>query len=118
MQRIFVASTGLTLAQYVRELRLSKTDEELLNADKRQIDIALSCGFESEISFSRSFRQYFKCTLGQYRKRSIQPHIRVPLTQLSLTPIRIEHKPAFSLVGNNNIARSTILNGYFVHRSH
>lgn len=101
LQRIFVASTGLTLAQYVRELRLSKTAEELLNTDKRQIDIALSCGFESEISFSRSFRQYFQCTPGQYRKRNIQTHIRVLLTQSALTPIRIEHKPAFSLVGTN-----------------
>ena len=105
LQRIFVAATGLTLAQYVRELRLSKAANDLLVSKRRQIDIALSCGFESEIHFSRCFKQYFSCTPGQYRKRNIKTLIRLPLSQTSLIPIRIEHKSPFILVGDHSAVK-------------
>lgn len=99
LQRIVVASTGMTLAQYVRELRLSQAAKDLLNSGHRQLDIALSNGFDSEVSFSRSFRQFFLCTPGQYRKRDILTDIRLPLTQTRLHPIRITFKAAFTLQG-------------------
>lgn len=99
LQRLIVASTGLTLAQYVRELRLSNAARALLSSKDRQIDIALRCGFESEISFCRSFRQYYSCSPGQYRKRGILTGIRLPLTQTKLNPIRIDFKAAFKLQG-------------------
>ena len=55
-QRVFAAHTGSSVAHYIRELRLSKAAERLLCTPERQLDIALACGFESDISFSRSFR--------------------------------------------------------------
>ena len=99
LQRLIVASTGMTLAQYVRELRLSNAARELLTSKDRQLDIALRCGFESEISFCRSFRQHYACSPGQYRKRSTLTGIRLPLTQTNLNPIRIDFKAAFKLQG-------------------
>ena len=59
LQRVFQAETGLTVANYVRELKLSQAAEELLDSKERVIDIALGLGFNSEISFSRSFKQMF-----------------------------------------------------------
>ena len=99
LQRIVVAATGMTLAQYVRELRLSQAAKDLLNSEHRQLDIALSNGFDSEVSFSRSFRQFFSCSPGQYRRRGILTGIRLPLTRTNLNPVRIDFKAAFDLLG-------------------
>lgn len=109
-QRVFAAHTGLSVAQYVRELRLSRAAELLLASDQRQLDIALTCGFDSEISFSRSFRQMFGCTPGFYRRRGQWVSMRMPITfdELPLPPaeltprmlqIRLESRPAFEVVG-------------------
>jgi AraC family transcriptional regulator len=68
LQRIFRAHTGLNVAQYVRQLRLAIAAWELLNTRDRQLDIALFCGFESEVSFSRCFKQHFGCPPRNYRQ--------------------------------------------------
>ena len=109
-QRVFAAHTGSSVAQYIRELRLSKAAEQLLGTDDRQIDIALACGFESDISFSRSFRQHFGCSPGQYRKRGLRCHLRAPIPVDPLpappldshayrTRIGVESRPAFEVIG-------------------
>jgi len=68
LQRVFSAHTGLSVAQYVRQLRLAIAAWKLLNTSDRQLDIALLCGFDSEVSFSRSFKQHFGCPPRDYRK--------------------------------------------------
>ncbi|OUS31864.1 hypothetical protein A9Q99_01855 [Gammaproteobacteria bacterium 45_16_T64] len=109
-QRVFISETGLSVAQYVRELRLSVAAEQLLTTQARQLDIALACGFESEVSFSRSFRQFFQCTPGTYRRRGERVNLRTPLTLVAskyhqpnvvgkLLQIRVETRPAFVLAG-------------------
>ncbi|GGY78732.1 AraC family transcriptional regulator [Marinobacter zhanjiangensis] len=109
-QRVFAAHTGSSVAHYIRELRLSQAAELLLCTRDRQLEIALSCGFESDISFSRSFRQYFGCSPGQYRKRGVRCHLRAPIPVAPLpapppgsnpcqTRIRVESRPAFDVIG-------------------
>lgn len=68
LQRVFSAHTGLSVAQYVRQLRLGIAAWKLLNTSDRQLDIALLCGFDSEVSFSRSFKQHFGCPPRDYRQ--------------------------------------------------
>ena len=110
LQRIFADCTGLSVAQYVRELRLSQAAEALLMTRRRQLDIALTYGFQSEISFSRSFKQLFGCSPGVYRQRGRRSGLRTPLPvdigalpPAELLPrfpqIRIEWRPAFEVVG-------------------
>ncbi|MFT7185936.1 MAG: AraC family transcriptional regulator [Pseudohongiellaceae bacterium] len=109
LQRVFTAQTGLGLAQYVRELRLSRAAELLLASDARQIDIAFSCGFDSENSFSRSFKKMFTCSPSRYRLRSRRISLRTPISRSTLVPernlghswhqIRIESQPEISVVG-------------------
>ena len=117
LQRVFTAKTGVNVAQYIRELKLSRAAESLLDSPtERVIDIALSFGFNSEISFSRSFKQFFGCSPREYRKRGIRSGLRQPITSISFsinnakhspstqshlnfTQIRIEYKAAFSVVG-------------------
>lgn len=112
-QRVFGNATGLSVAQYVRELRLSKAAERLVNSADRHIDIALHCGFGSEISFSRAFNQMFGCTPGEYRKKGIYSGVRTPIKVTKrihqiydfdprFLQIRIETKPAFQVTGVND----------------
>lgn len=68
LQRVFSAHTGLSVAQYVRQLRLAMAAWKLLNSSDRQLDIALLCGFDSEVSFSRCFKQHFGCPPRDYRQ--------------------------------------------------
>lgn len=100
LQRVFQAHTGLSVAQYIRQLRLSQSAGQLLTTDKRHLDIALSAGFESEATFNRAFRQHFQCTPRQYRKARIPSGIRFPLQHISGHSIRLELRPAFILEGD------------------
>lgn len=105
-QRVFSDATGLSVAQYVRELRLSHAAEQLLETNKKHLHIALACGFESEIAFHRAFKQYFRCTPKAYRQRNKRIGLKTPLTSLntqqgdySFTQIRIETRSSFQLTG-------------------
>ncbi|MGO3406313.1 helix-turn-helix domain-containing protein [Marinomonas sp.] len=108
-QRVFGEATGLTVAQYIRELRLSKAAELLLSSTNRQMDIAMLCGFDSEISFSRAFKQMFNCTPRAYRQRGKRHGLRTPLQYRTghevanqfktFTQIRIENHESFRLYG-------------------
>ncbi|EDP59490.1 AraC family transcriptional regulator [Vibrio sp. AND4] len=110
LQRVFQAETGLTVANYVRELKLSKAAEELLDSKERVIDIALALGFNSEISFSRSFKQMFGSSPSQYRKAGKRSGLRKPIQvsdtmsvadngSLSFVEVRIDERESFLIKG-------------------
>ncbi|MBL1378708.1 AraC family transcriptional regulator [Zobellella sp. CGMCC 1.18722] len=102
LQRDFQAATGLSLARYIRRLRLSRAAEWLLSGRLRQLDIALGCGFDSEVSFSRAFRQEFGATPGQYRKAGIRRGLSAPLLRpdhRQLLQLRIDSRPACRMMG-------------------
>ncbi len=106
-QRVFGEATGLTVAQYTRELRLSHAAELLLSSPQRHLDIAMQCGFDSEISFSRAFKQMFHTTPRDYRQRGVRQGLRTPLqyrqanhrveAPKAFTQIRIENRSTFQL---------------------
>jgi len=110
LQRVFTAQTGQSVAHYVRVLRLSRAAEALVTTKHRQLDIALACGFESEISFCRAFKQQFGCTAGDYRHRGQRSGLRTPIRRGAgplppeelnprLLQIRVETRTAFDIVG-------------------
>lgn len=108
LQRVFQAETGLSVASYVRELKLSSAAEQLLDSSQRVIDIALSLGFSSEISFSRSFKQKFGVSPRAYRKSGLRTGLRKPIANpaernsdldASFVEVRVESKQSFLLKG-------------------
>lgn len=68
MQRVFNIMAGISLAEYVRKRRLSKAYEELKLTNNKIIDIAVKYGYESSISFTRSFKKEFNITPSALRK--------------------------------------------------
>ena len=57
MQRVFSIVTGITITEYIRKRRLSLAFEELKRSNNKIIDIALKYGYDSSISFARSFKK-------------------------------------------------------------
>lgn len=108
LQRVFQNYTGMNVAQYVREQRLSMSALEVLDKKKRMLDIAYSYGFTSEIAFSRAFKQYFHKSPREYQKQAKKIGIQKPfLKQVNVDPllnshfyrVRLEYKPCFKVLG-------------------
>ena len=58
--RVFQALVGVTLADFVKRLRLDKALFMMAHARRKSLtQVALACGFSSSSDFSRSFRQRF-----------------------------------------------------------
>jgi AraC family transcriptional regulator, positive regulator of tynA and feaB len=68
LYRVF-ARHDLTIAGYLREVRLRHARERLAAAGPRETigDIAFRCGFEDAVHFTRLFRQRFGVTPGAFR---------------------------------------------------
>jgi len=67
--RLFLAVVGDTASRYIRKRRLSEAARQLVASNKRSLDIALGCQFQSQEAFTRAFRRTFGISPGAYRKR-------------------------------------------------
>ncbi|MFJ7840064.1 helix-turn-helix domain-containing protein [Lysinibacillus sphaericus] len=66
--RIFQATVGMTVTEYIRLRRLANASSALLYTSKRILDIALYYQFESQESFTRAFKEIYKLPPGKYRR--------------------------------------------------
>ncbi|MDM5211145.1 AraC family transcriptional regulator [Peribacillus sp. NJ4] len=66
--RIFHKEVGVTVSEYIRYRRIANAANMLLYTDEKIIDIALYYRFETQESFTRSFKKYYELPPGQYRK--------------------------------------------------
>ncbi len=71
LNRIFIVMTGITLSEYLRWTRLTKSVFELKYSDAPIIDIALKYGYTSQEAFTRIFKEIFGVTPGRYRESEI-----------------------------------------------
>lgn len=76
--RIFREHTGLTVAEYIRRLRLSKSAVRLKDGENRVTDIAFSLGFGSVDGYQRAFKREFGCNPAEYAKTKIPISLFVP----------------------------------------
>lgn len=82
MQRIFVFITNISLSEYIKRRRFSRALEELKTSNIKIIDLAIKYQYESEISFSRAFKSYFKVNPSEAKKNSID-YIQYPMYQFN-----------------------------------
>ena len=64
----FRQTYGLSLGQYLRNLRLQDAVAMMRHSQENLTDIALSCGFSSSATFSRAFKQWASATPRQFRR--------------------------------------------------
>lgn len=69
LQRMFKSHTGTRLGEYIRNKKLDESALRLVAYRQSSIlDIALSLGFDSQRSFTRSFKRRFDVTPGVWKK--------------------------------------------------
>ena len=64
--RLFVTHIGMTPADYIRKLRLSKSALKLRDNPCKIVDIAFEIGFSSVDGYQRAFRREFNCNPSEY----------------------------------------------------
>lgn len=65
--RFFKSITGMSFTSYLGNIRVSKSEEMLLNTNKSVTEIALDCGFSNVRTFNRVFRQFTNRTPSSLR---------------------------------------------------
>lgn len=73
--RIFHASMGEPVAEYVRKRRLTEAAKELLNTNNKIIDIALKYQFSSQEAFTKAFKRIYGIPPREYRRSRINPSV-------------------------------------------
>lgn len=72
--RQFSLVTGATFLDYLRDIRLSKAHQLLLNSDLSLEKIAAQTGFSSAVQLSRAFRSVYEITPSAFRRREKGNH--------------------------------------------
>ncbi len=67
-RKIFKQSEGISMYQYLLNLRLAKAKNLLYDKNKKISAIAAECGFSSPIRFDLFFREKMEFSPGEYRK--------------------------------------------------
>jgi AraC family transcriptional regulator len=70
--RIFHAIVGETVYDYIRNRRITNASDELLNSDKKIVDVSFDYQFESQEAFTRSFKAIYHMTPAKYRKEKLK----------------------------------------------
>lgn len=76
--RIFKELTGITTADYIRRLRLSKSAMKLKNDNCRIADIAFEAGFGSVDGYQRAFLREFGVNPGDYAREPVPVTLFIP----------------------------------------
>lgn len=117
-QRMFVGAVGVSLGTYIRRRRLTKAAIKLKDSSDRLIEIALETGFETQESFTRSFKSMFGTTPNNYRKKHDFSKVRsmqeldleflqhIKNDGVSLEPKYVE-KDGFAVIGMRKSFRQT-----------
>ncbi len=66
--RVFHATIGESVAEYIRRRRLIEAANELLNTEHKIIDIALNYQFSTQESFTKAFKKFYGIPPKEFRK--------------------------------------------------
>lgn len=88
--RVFSFITNETIMKYVRKRRLTGASYELINTDKAIIEIAFDYGYESQESFTRSFKSLFNETPNKFRKNENHGFLNAYRSKMNLENIKIK----------------------------
>ena len=71
LQEGFKFQHGLTVCEYIRSVRLTKSEELIINTDLNISEIVYSVGFTSRSYFSKIFKERYDCTPSDYKKNKL-----------------------------------------------
>lgn len=69
VSRIFSNVLKVTFLHYINSLRIDYAVYLLINTDLNITNIAMECGYHSQQTFNRIFKELYSCTPKEYRKK-------------------------------------------------
>lgn len=103
LQRLFKSFTGQTLGTYTRQRRLTMAATELRLTQNSVLRIADKYQFDSQQTFTRTFKKQFKTTPAVYRRlenwpvQGLCPKIDIHEGEIATQPaVDVEATPCFS----------------------
>ncbi len=86
--RVFKATTGETVGNYLRRRRISRSSKSLINSNRSILTIALDYQFESQEAYTRSFKKVYGTSPRKYR---MQNKDQIAFGRARLTIERLNH---------------------------
>jgi AraC family transcriptional regulator len=77
LHRIFTATTGESVASYVRRVRLERAAGKLRWGAVDITEVALAAGYESHAAFSKAFKQQFGLSPSEFRELDCQTKLKM-----------------------------------------
>ena len=105
LQRLFYVLTDMSLADYIRQRRLSMAGQELQTAGAKVLDVALRYGYETPESFQKAFRRFHGVTPSAAQRSRVQLRylnplqIKVELTGGSMMDYSMETMGQMTVMG-------------------
>ena len=90
VMRVFSAATDYTLAEYIRLRRLSEAGKMLCETNRKIIDVAYDCGYETAESFTKAFKKFNGFTPAECRKNKKYNSVPVWTTQATVKALNFE----------------------------
>lgn len=103
--RLFVAHTGMGVAEYIRRRRLSEAALQLRQSSLPISGLATKYGFESQAAFTRAFGKAWGISPAKFRREHISIPLQAPIQVshyhkgVKMINAQIKHKPAFRVIG-------------------
>lgn len=72
LHRLFIVSTGESIAGYVRRMRLERAGRKLRMGAVDITEVALAAGYDSHAAFSKAFKQHFGFSPSEFRQLGCQ----------------------------------------------
>ncbi len=66
--RVFTESTGMSIAEYVRSVRMERAGRKLRMGAVDITEVALAAGYDSHASFARAFKRHFGLCPSDFRR--------------------------------------------------
>lgn len=107
-ERIFKELLNMTVREYVRAVRLSKSSRDLQTGKSNILDIALDTKYNSHEGFTRAFTSKFNVTPDEYRRAPI------PIPRFIQYPIRdyytlLQHKEMSDMNSTPKVCTVTLV---------
>ena len=79
LHRTFTAVTGMTIHDYAVRRQLTEGARLLAESDRPVLEIAFSCGYESQQAFTAAFKEMYKLPPARYRAQGVFYPLQLPL---------------------------------------
>lgn len=100
-QRIFSYMNSVTLAEYIRNRKLTLAGYDFKSTEIKVLDASVKYGYDSPTAFTRAFQAFHGITPSEAKKESVvlKVYPRMNFTEANDIKWRVEHKEGFRLLG-------------------